>query len=192
MSIVAILGSARNDGNAAHILDAVLEQRAALQFDLGELHIRDYAYGQAADGDDFLALAQAIARCDAVLFATPVYWYTMSAVLKRFFDRLTDLVTVQKSVGRKLTGRSVWVVACGSDPALPDGFEVPFRETAAYFGMCYGGALYVQMQEGKRLWREQRGRAASFGSAIYNGANGASAGLCSKSLDPDAGEAGTG
>lgn len=44
MSIVAILGSARSDGNVAYLLDAVLAGPPARRFDLSALHIRDYAY----------------------------------------------------------------------------------------------------------------------------------------------------
>ncbi len=145
MGVVAILGSARSEGHAARLLNAVLAGRPARRFDLGALDIRDYAYGRPTGGDDFAEVAQAIAESSSVLFVTPVYWYAMSGVLKRFFDRLTDLVTVDKPLGRRLAGRSVWVAACGSDPALPEGFEVPFQQTAAYFGMRYGGALYVPM-----------------------------------------------
>ena len=171
VSVVTVLGSARGDGNAARLLRAVTAGRRARSFDLSALHIRDYVYGRAADGDDFLtiaeAIAEAIADAEAVLFVTPVYWYAMSAPLKRFVDRLTDLVTVQKPLGRRLAGRSVWVAACGSDPTLPEGFDVPFRDTAAYFGMTYSGALYVSMQEGEGLSREDEQRALAFGTDVY-------------------------
>ena len=64
--------------------------------------------------------------------------------MKTLFDRFTDLVTVRKDLGRQLRGRSVFLLACGSEPQLPEGFEVPFRETAAYLQMSYGGAFYGQ------------------------------------------------
>ena len=167
VSVVAVLGSARGDGHAARLLDAVLAGRPARQFDLGVLHVRDYVYGRLADGDDFLGVAEAVAEADAVLFVTPVYWYAMSAVLKRFIDRLTDLVTVEKPLGRRLAGRTVWVAACGSDPVLPEGFEVPFRATAAYFGMSYGGVLYVPMREDEPLSAEQERRSAALGARVF-------------------------
>ena len=165
-SAVSVLGSARGDGNAARLLAAVLSGRTARAFDLGTLPIGDYAYDRPARDDGFLAVAEAVADADAVLFVTPVYWYAMSATLKRFFDRLTDLVTVRKPLGRRLAGGSVWVAACGSDPALPDGFEVPFQSTASYFGMSYGGAFYVPMREGTPLSAQQARRAAAFGSRV--------------------------
>lgn len=165
--VVTVLGSARGDGHAARLLDAVLAGRPARRFDLGALHVRDYAYGRPAGGDDFLGVVEAVADADAVLFATPVYWYAMSAVLKRFVDRLTDLVTVEKPLGRRLAGRTVWVAACGSGPAFPDGFEVPFRSTAAYFDMAYGGALYVPTREGQTLSEDQERRSAAFGARVF-------------------------
>ena len=163
--VVAVLGSARGDGHAARLLDAVLAGRPARRFDLGALHVRDYVYGRPTRGDDFLGVVEAVAAADAVLFITPVYWYAMSAVLKRFFDRLTDLVTVKKPLGRRLAGRTVWVASCGSDPAFPGG--LPFRATAAYFGMAYGGALYVPMREGEPLSAEQERRSAAFGARVF-------------------------
>ena len=167
MNIVAIVGSARRDGDSTRLADAVLAGRIAQRFDLASLNVRDYEYGRAVEGDDFLAVAEALANADGVLFATPVYWYAMSGVLKRFFDRLTDLITVQKPLGRRLAGHSMWVAACGSDPALPEGFEVPFRRTAAYFGMTYGGVLYVSIRNGEVLSSEQERQADEFGARMF-------------------------
>lgn len=171
MNIVAIVGSARSDGHSNRLVEAVLAGRSAQRFDLGALHVRDYEYGRAAEGDDFLAVAEALADADGVLFATPVYWYAMSGVLKRFFDRLTDLVTVRKPLGRRLAGRWMWVAACGADPELPEGFEVPFRRTAAYLGMNYGGVLYVRMRRDEVLSPEQERRANEFGARIFRAAD---------------------
>jgi multimeric flavodoxin WrbA len=57
---------------------------------------------------------------DAIVFATPVYWYAMSGLMKVLFDRFTDLVTVRKDLGRRLRGRRVFLIACGTDPDLPN------------------------------------------------------------------------
>jgi putative NADPH-quinone reductase len=94
--------------------------------------------------DDFDVVAQALVAHDLIVFVTPVYWYAMSGRMKVLFDRFTDLVTVRKDLGRQLKGRAIFLLACGSESQLPDGFEVPFSETAAYLGMDYGGAYYAQ------------------------------------------------
>ena len=67
----------------------------------------------------------------------------MSAQLKMFFDRLSDLITIRKDLGRLLRGKSVAVVASGTDETMPDGFEVPFHRTCEYLGMTYVGAFYL-------------------------------------------------
>ncbi|HYE57904.1 MAG TPA: NAD(P)H-dependent oxidoreductase [Rhodothermales bacterium] len=166
MRVVAILGSARSDGDAARLLNAVLAGRPARCFDLAVLNIRDYEYDRDPAGDDFLIVAEAMTEADAVLFVSPVYWYAMSGTLKRFFDRLTDLITLRKPLGRRLAGRTMWLAACGTDPALPEGFEVPFRETAAYFDMAYGGAHYAAIRKGGLLSPAQVSEAAAFGGQI--------------------------
>lgn len=171
MELITIVGSARGNGHAARLADAVLAGRPVRRFDLSALEIRDYEYGRAIDGDDFLPVVEALASADAALFVTPVYWYAMSGVLKRFFDRLTDLVTVRKPLGRRLAGRRVWVAACGSDPRLPRGFEVPFRDTATYLGMSYGGALYARMRDDAPLAAAQQRRIRLFGDRIFGAAS---------------------
>jgi multimeric flavodoxin WrbA len=67
----------------------------------------------------------------------------MSAPLKIFFDRLTDLTENLKAKGNALAGKPVWVIATGTEAELPEGFEIPFARTADYFGMTYRGAAYL-------------------------------------------------
>jgi putative NADPH-quinone reductase len=144
MSVLVILGSAREDSHTLTLVDAMLDGKAATRIDLRDLEIRHYEYDQPTDRDDFIKVAEAMTAHSAIVFATPVYWYAMSGRMKVLFDRFTDLVTVRKDLGRMLKGRTIFVVACGSEPALPEGFEVPFRETATYLHMSYGGAFYAQ------------------------------------------------
>ena len=148
MSALALLGSARPDGDAARLLRAVCAGRAVTCVDLGALRIADYTYG-SAPADDFSGVVDLVLDADAVLLVTPVYWYAMSGVLKRFLDRWTELVTVRTARGRALAGRGLFVAACGSEARPPEGFEVPFRRTADYVGMVYGGLLYARTADGE-------------------------------------------
>lgn len=144
MSVLAILGSARGESHTLALLDAVLSGRSATRIDLRDLDIHQYEYGGPKDRDDFGKVAEAMVAHTLIVFATPVYWYAMSGRMKIVFDRFTDFVTVRKDLGRQLKGRRIFLLACGSEPELTDGFEVPFRNTAAYLGMDYGGAFYAQ------------------------------------------------
>jgi multimeric flavodoxin WrbA len=143
MTILVILGSARPDGETRKAVDiafppGTIELMALPNFAVGGY---DYAHGNEADGFD--GIAAKMAAADGIVFATPVYWYAMSAPLKIFFDRLTDMTENLKALGKSLSGKPVWVIATGTEESLPDGFEVPFARTADYFGMRYRGATFL-------------------------------------------------
>jgi putative NADPH-quinone reductase len=147
MNSLIILGSARSDGNTAaaarHLLDRLGGEAELV--DLLQHRIEPYSYGRSDQGDDFLGIVDRMLQCDHIVFATPVYWYAMSGGLKTFFDRLTDLTRgAGKERGRALAGRSVWLLATGTDPQLPAGFEEPFARTSAYLGMLWREARYVR------------------------------------------------
>lgn len=58
--------------------------------------------------DDYLNLMkQILDKYETLILATPVYWYSMSGIMKVFFDRLTDLLTIEKELGRKLRGKKI-------------------------------------------------------------------------------------
>lgn len=80
---------------------------------------------------------------DRLIFATPVYWYSMNSTMKVFFDRLTDLTDIEKKKGCALAGKQAWLIATGTDEALPEGFEFSFAGTCGYFDIEYRGAAYM-------------------------------------------------
>ena len=134
--LLVIVGSARNDGNTHHFVNKVFEQVKHTQIDLLNYKIETYNYEGNYDKDDqFNDLVIEILTYKTIVFATPVYWYAMSGLMKTLFDRLTDLVTTRKEIGKNLKGKKVSLLACGTDPELPDGFEIPFKLTAAYLEM---------------------------------------------------------
>ncbi|MEE2690700.1 MAG: flavodoxin family protein [Pseudomonadota bacterium] len=165
--VTVILGSSRRAGNTARLVDAVFRgEPAARIVDLSGYDIAPYDYGHRHGTDDFLPLARDMAESDVVVFATPVYWYAMSAQMKTFFDRLSDLTRMDKPLGRSLAGKTMFLLATSSSPSLPDGFETPFAETARYFGMTWGGALHAEMRDDGPLPPEAEARAARFADLI--------------------------
>ena len=142
-----MLGSARRDGDTGRAVDAL---RAALPaasdlIDLTAHPLRPFDYAGTAAGDDFDAVVERMLAAPAILFATPVYWYAMSGLMKTLFDRFSDLLSDRDASGRarRLAGRDMWLLAVGADPELPPGFEVPFRMTADYLGLRWRGEAYV-------------------------------------------------
>ncbi|NNF00114.1 MAG: FMN reductase [Pyrinomonadaceae bacterium] len=141
---VIIQGSARSEGNTARIVGYVSEDLGFEVIDLRKKRIGDFHYDFKNSDDDFLPLiAEIVAKHATIIYATPVYWYSMSGMMKTFFDRITDLMRVEKELGRRLREMNMAMISCGSDPDLPDGFTVPFSETANYLGMSYLGDVHT-------------------------------------------------
>lgn len=99
MKKVIISGSARNDGDTAALTDQLVEKTGWDLIRLNDFHFSYYDYQHQNRDDDFLSLMkQLIHGYDTIIFATPVYWYAMSGIMKVFFDRFTDLLTIEKDL----------------------------------------------------------------------------------------------
>ncbi len=146
---IVILGSARGDGNTRKLVERTFKNQEKDLIDLTMFRVNYYTYDYRHMDDDFLFLAEKMLNYEHIVFATPVYWYAMSAQLKTFFDRLTDLVSVKKEMGRMLKGKTMYLISCGSDGELPEGFEIPFQASATYLDMNFGGHLHGWMEQGK-------------------------------------------
>lgn len=144
--VLVILGSNREDSNTRKALESHLPFNDYELVDLAKLQLEHYSYDPVKPQDDFLEVARKMTEADTIVFATPVYWYAMSAVMKIFFDRLSDLITTSKPIGRALAGKTTYLFSTGSDLELPEGFEVPFRRTSEYFSMNYKKVIYVSVR----------------------------------------------
>lgn len=147
MPALAILGSSRSNGHTYALARAVTDACGGTLIDLADHHITPWDYQARNTGDDFTFLASQMVSASDIIFCTPVYWYAMSAQLKTFIDRFSELVTRDKEKGRALAGKRTWLIATGADPELPEGFEVPFARTSEYLHMHYSGALYGQTND---------------------------------------------
>jgi multimeric flavodoxin WrbA len=162
---LVILGSARADGETRRAVEIALPRNPDLVV-LSHHHIGGYDYDHANDGDDFRSIVDAMLAHNRIVFATPVYWYAMSAPLKIFFDRLTDLLETAKTSGQALAGKEVWVIASGTEEDLPEGFEVPFRCTAGHFAMDYRGCGYLYTGTDSSLRSRSEAALTAFGAGL--------------------------
>ncbi|WP_299278324.1 flavodoxin family protein [uncultured Psychroserpens sp.] len=136
---IIILGSSRPFGNTRKIVDYLISQGNDIDLiSLSDYKIGYFDYELKNENDDFHPLLTSILNYDTILFATPVYWYTMSAQMKTFFDRISDvLIGDKKPLGRQLRGKVMGSISCGSDAEIFEGFKMPFEQSAAYLGMTY-------------------------------------------------------
>ncbi|MEN0004757.1 MAG: NAD(P)H-dependent oxidoreductase [Bacteroidota bacterium] len=155
--VAVILGSSRLQGNTYQIANAICKEMDWQLFNLSDYEINYFDYDNAHATDDFLPLiTRLIEDYDAYLFATPVYWYAMSAQLKTFFDRLSDLLKFYKPLGRQLRGKAMGSLSCANDAELIQSFGDPFEATADYLGMSYHGHMHTWLEEDEKpsplLW----------------------------------------
>ncbi|MFT5166446.1 MAG: multimeric flavodoxin WrbA [Saprospiraceae bacterium] len=143
---VLINGSARGDGNTKMICKYVSQISSAPIFDLNDFNIGYYTYDHSNSSDDFFPLMEKIITFDTLVFATPVYWYSMSAQMKTFLDRFTDLLKIKKDLGRQLRGKNMKVICCSSGEEEYPEFWKPFERSAEYLGMQYLGHSHTWIE----------------------------------------------
>lgn len=141
-SMAIVVGSARRAGNTHQLVDAVAAVSNAHVYDLADYDITPYDYQHANRGDGFLPLLRTLLDYPLLVLASPVYWYSASSQMKVFMDRFSDLLTIEKDLGRCLRGKSAALVATGAERRAPDSFEQSFAQTFHYLGMVYRGLLY--------------------------------------------------
>ena len=139
-----ILGSSRNDGDTAKLTKKLKENCQWDLIDLNDYNFSYFDYDHKNRDDDFLPLMRnIIANYDTLIFATPVYWYSMSGIMKVFFDRISDLLTIEKDLGRKLRGKRMAVISASGGNDADEDFWIPFRLSAEYLGMNYVSNLHT-------------------------------------------------
>lgn len=149
--VCVLWGSSRPDGNTRKTIDVLIKKHHACVIDVGAADISPYDYEHKNKDDAFLEICEIIQKSNSLVFCTPVYWYAMSAHMKIFFDRLSDLISIRKDIGRSLVGKHVFMMANGTEERLPAGFEEPFRRTSEYFDMIYQGHHYVHTGKNENL-----------------------------------------
>lgn len=152
-SFLFVLGSSRTEGNTAQLARtaaAHLPAGAAQNWvDLSTLELPDFQDGRY-EGADWQPgaveerLRRATLAATDVVIATPLYWYSFSAQIKRYLDYWSGWLTVPGSeFAERMAGRGLWgvTVMADRDEAVAAGLDTSLHHTAAYLKMGYGGIL---------------------------------------------------
>lgn len=144
-----ILGSSRSHGHTRKVLDRLMELHSCDLIDLNDWQFSYYDYEHKNQDDDFIKIIDQLLVYDIVIFASPIYWYSMSAIMKTFFDRISDLLKIRKDKGRQLRGKTMLVISCNGDQEDYPSFAAPFELSADYLGMKYGGYYHAWVEGGE-------------------------------------------
>ncbi|MFY0517664.1 flavodoxin family protein [Lysinibacillus sp. UGB7] len=127
MNITAFIGSSRPYSNSEKLTDYVLEGVAHQKLFIKDLNIqpiddlRHSAQGFQFVYDDYDQIIHALMTSDIVLFATPIYWYSMSGIMKNMVDRLSHAIRDERFPQLKeklLTTQAIVLAVGGDDPKI--------------------------------------------------------------------------
>lgn len=114
MDIISLNGSRRKKGNTGMLIQSTLKPALESGVQIESLFLGDYEIGactgcegckkswECVIKDDFQSLVKKIDVADAIVLASPTYWYTVTSDMKRFIDRCYSLVQFPHS-------RSKWI-----------------------------------------------------------------------------------
>lgn len=155
MRTIILLGSSRANGNTHQLVSAFAPHINATVVNLNDYVIAPFDYEFRNQTDDFLSLIKEVLTYGRIILASPIYWYAPSATMKIFMDRLSDLLKLEKPLGRQLRTKKAALLATGSDLVPAECFEECFRLSYAYLGMDYQGMLYRNCENNFDLPRHQ-------------------------------------
>ncbi len=142
------MGSSNPFGDTYGVCKSIVDRHGIKFQDLNELVIMPYDYDHENRDDDFLGfMKHVVDSYETIILATPVYWYTMSGIMKNFLDRFTDLLTIKKDLGRQLRGKSLLVLSVSKNDDCPEEYPKPFERSANYLGMDWKGYAHFPVAD---------------------------------------------
>jgi len=185
--ILVVNGSPRKNGNSVILAEQVMlgarESGAQVEiFFLQNMNIQpcnacdvcqETGDGTCAIQDDMQILYPKLRRADAIVIASPIYWFTVSAQTKLFIDRWYAL---EGSQGNALAGKQIGLVLTygDTDPFTSGAVNAmrTFQDMCRYIGAHVAGIVYGSaMKEGEI--RNQPGlleKAHQLGQKLASGA----------------------
>lgn len=158
--ILIVSGSPKRNGNTACLVkwfcEGALEKNAVID----SIHVASLAnnkggclscrscqkraeYG-CVIRDDVSLVLEKMSRADAIVMATPLYFFSASSQIKNVFDRMFSLYKWDNSAGAMktaLAGKTFALIASAYEDTGLDALEKPFKLTAKYTGMKFTSLL---------------------------------------------------
>lgn len=128
--------SPNKNGNTYRIGEKILANKEHNILQMAEYKISQY--GQVYEDDQIGEVFKEIEKADTLLIGAPVYWYTVSGILKTFIDRLYMLPEAEI-----LKGKKFYLFAQGSAPDEATKNTVAFlaSRVATLMGMELKGVI---------------------------------------------------
>lgn len=150
MSIAVIYGGTRQNGNTE-----ILTERAIKGLEVDRIYLKDYNIIPIEDlrhseegfqemNDDYNSIVDRIELHEIIIFATPIYWYSMSGILKNFIDRWSQTIKNPRyDFKHNMSSKKAFVIAVGGDEPLIKGLPMiqQFSYIFDFVGTSFGGYI---------------------------------------------------
>lgn len=134
MSILFINGSPNKNGNTAELAERLLRGK-----EYQTLHLVDYkvyGYGQNFEDDQFTEIVEKMKAADTIVMGSPVYWHSMSGMVRNLIDRFYGPVASGAMKGRKFV---FLFQGAAPEPWMLEKGEYTMSRFAQMYGMEYVG-----------------------------------------------------
>lgn len=132
MKIAVLDGGGRKGGNTQ-----LLTKRVVEGIKVSEFYLKDYSISPILDerhedagfqtvDDDYDSLMTEIMDHDVLIFATPIYWYSMTATMKSFIDRWSQTMRQPafEDFREQMSKKKAMVIAVGGDHPYTKGLPL--------------------------------------------------------------------
>ncbi|MGG3690374.1 flavodoxin family protein [Caldifermentibacillus hisashii] len=123
MSIAIIYGGTRQNGNTEILTEKAVQGITAEKIYLKDFKIQSIEDLRHEEGgvhtihDEHNLVIERMMPHDILVFATPIYWYSMSGIMKNFIDRWSQTLRDKKYPDFKhsMANKKAYVIAVGGD-----------------------------------------------------------------------------
>jgi len=152
--MLALLGSPRENGNTAALARAVAEGAAERGYEASFVQLARLSIKGCIDcrrcwekgrpcviKDDMDTVYDSLASSDAVIFATPLYWYSWSGQIKLLWDRLLPFGSPKAE--KSLAGKKAILVASAGEEDLSafDGLLFSYDKSCSFLDLQQVGRV---------------------------------------------------
>ena len=155
-NILVITGSPRKKGNSTLLAEAFIKGAKAkghevTTFDAAAKNIKGckacgscWSKGRACVfTDGFTELEPLLEQADAVVFATPLYWFSFSAQIKAAIDKMNAYDSEKVLRPLKVKEAALLVCGAGEDERIFDGIIATYKSMLKYLGWRDNGIITV-------------------------------------------------
>ncbi|MEH7123693.1 flavodoxin family protein [Bacillus sp. JJ1773] len=151
MTIAVIYGGSRPNGNTES-----LTKLATQGLVVEEIYLKEYLIEPIVDkrhaeegfpevNDDYNVIIDRILPHDILIFSTPIYWYSMTGIMKNFIDRWSQTLrdTKYPDFKKQMSQKRAYVIAVGGDQPYIKGLPMiqQFQHIFDFVGTTFEGYI---------------------------------------------------